>query len=120
MYTALISACSREILEAPASNRRLQLVLLERAQGVLVEMRNARLQTDPFLWNALIAAAGRAGQLQRAFQNMDDMQVRRSADVQHVRHLNCSFTFWPCHWLPMLADHVCDITTPSRLKTHIR
>ena len=50
-------------------------MLLERAQGVLVEMRNARLQTDPFLWNALIAAAGRAGQLQRAFQNLDDMQV---------------------------------------------
>lgn len=75
VYTALISACSREILEAPASNRRLQLVLLERAQGVLAEMRNARLQTDPFLWNALIAAAGRAGQLQRAFQNLDDMQV---------------------------------------------
>ncbi len=82
VYTALISACSREILEAPASNRRLQLVLLERAQGVLAEMRNARLQTDPFLWNALIAAAGRAGQLQRAFQNMDDMQVR-STNAQH-------------------------------------
>ena len=83
VYTALISACSREILEAPASNRRLQLVLLERAQGVLAEMRSARLQTDPVLWNALIAAAGRAGQLQRAFQNMDDMQVRSARLAQH-------------------------------------
>ena len=83
VYTALISACSREILEAPPSNRRLQLVLLERAQGVLAEMRNARLPPDPFLWNALIAAAGRAGQLQRAFQNMDDMQVGWRPLLQH-------------------------------------
>ena len=75
VYTALVSACSREILEAPASNRRLQLVLLERAQGVLAEMRAARIKTDAFLWNALIAAAGRAGQLQRAYQSLEDMQV---------------------------------------------
>ena len=39
VYTALISACSQEILRTPSSNRRLQLVLLERAQGVLAEVR---------------------------------------------------------------------------------
>lgn len=82
VYTALVSACSREILGAPASNRRLQLVLLERAQGVLAEMKAARVHADAFLWNALIAAAGRAGQLQRAFQSMDDMQVRFASSFE--------------------------------------
>ena len=79
VYTALVSACSREILEAPASGRRLQLVLLERAQGVLAEMRGQRIKTDAHLWNALIAAAGRAGQLQRAYQSLEDMQVGAAA-----------------------------------------
>lgn len=85
VYTALISACSREILNTPLGNRRLQLVLLERAHGVLAEMRAARLKPDAVLWNALITAAGRAGQLQRAFQTLEEMQVGRQhhKDVQN-------------------------------------
>lgn len=76
VYTSLISACSREILKISPDNRRLQLVLLERARGVLAEMRNSGLRPDAFLYNALITAAGRAGQVQGAFQTLEDMQVR--------------------------------------------
>lgn len=76
MYTALISACSREILDTSGANRRLQLVLLERARGVLAEMRGSGLRPDAVLWNTLITAAGRAGQVQGAFQTLEDMQVR--------------------------------------------
>jgi hypothetical protein len=39
VYTALIHACSQAILAAPPGNRRVQLVLLERAQGALAEAR---------------------------------------------------------------------------------
>ncbi len=39
-------------------------------------MRAARLHPDAVLWNALITAAGRAGQLQRAFQTLEEMQVQ--------------------------------------------
>lgn len=75
VYTSLISACSREILKISPDNRRLQLVLLERARGVLAEMRSSGLRPDAFLYNALITAAGRAGQVQGAFQTLEDMQV---------------------------------------------
>ena len=34
------------------------------------------MRPDAAVWNALIAAAGRAGQLQRAFEALQDMQVR--------------------------------------------
>lgn len=76
VYTALISACSREILDTPPANRRVQLVLLERARGVLGEVRANGLRPDAILWNALITAAGRAGQVQGAFQTLEDMQAR--------------------------------------------
>ena len=51
------------------------LVLLERAAGVMADMRASRIKPDRAVWNALITAAGRAGQLQRAFQGLEDMQV---------------------------------------------
>ena len=108
VYTALISACSREILQAPASNRRLQLVLLERAQGVLAEMRAARLMPDAHLWNALIAAAGRAGQLQRAFQNLDDMQVHSpAADLLRRLTMHMHSCLHICN-----AIRACKLATP--------
>ena len=45
------------------------------------QMRAARLHPDGVLWNALITAAGRAGQLQRAFQTLEEMQARTRACV---------------------------------------
>lgn len=38
-------------------------------------LQEARVRADAAVWNALIATAGRAGQLQRAFQALEDMQV---------------------------------------------
>jgi pentatricopeptide repeat protein len=43
---------------------------------VCMQMRAARHAPDAVLWNALIAAAGRAGQLQRAFHTLEEMQAR--------------------------------------------
>lgn len=37
--------------------------------------QEARVKPDAAVWNALIAAAGRAGQLQRALEALQDMQV---------------------------------------------
>ncbi|CAL8460572.1 g101 [Coccomyxa elongata] len=84
VYTSLISACSREILKISPDNRRLQLVLLERARGVLAEMRKSALRPDAFLYNALITAAGRAGQVQGAFQTLEDMQGSGCKADQHT------------------------------------
>ena len=56
-------------------SRTQSLVLLERAAGVMADMRAARIKPDRVVWNGLITAAGRAGQLQRAFQGLEDMQV---------------------------------------------
>lgn len=38
--------------------------------------QEVKVRPDAAVWNALIAAAGRAGQLQRAFEALQDMQVR--------------------------------------------
>lgn len=56
--------------------RRQQLVLLERAFGLVQDARAARIPTDAAVWNALVTAAGRAGQLQRAFE----------VSLGHARH----------------------------------
>ncbi|KAL3134957.1 hypothetical protein ABBQ32_007917 [Trebouxia sp. C0010 RCD-2024] len=75
VYTALISVCSGKIrLSESDSSRRDQLVLLERAFGVFHDMQEARVKPDAAVWNALIGAAGRAGQLQRAMEALRDMQ----------------------------------------------
>ncbi len=80
VYAALISACNQEALAAGGGHgRRQSLVLLERAAGVLGDMRAARVRPDRAVWNAFITAAGRAGQLQRAFQALEEMQARARA-----------------------------------------
>ena len=38
--------------------------------------QEVKVRPDAAVWNALIAAAGRAGQLQRAFEALQDMQVQ--------------------------------------------
>ena len=50
-------------------------MLLERALGVVSDMKAARVPGDAAVWNALVHAAGRAGQLQRAFNCVEDMLV---------------------------------------------
>lgn len=48
-------------------------MLLERAFALIDDMKGARIPTDAAVWNALVTAAGRAGQLQRAFNVLEDM-----------------------------------------------
>ena len=81
VYGALIHACSQEIQHMRPVNRRLQLVLLERAASIFDDMEKAHIMPDSVIWNAFIAAAGRAGQLQRAFDALTRMQVSLPAAV---------------------------------------
>lgn len=72
------------------------LVLLERAAGVMADMRAARIKPDRAVWNALITAAGRAGQLQRAFQSLEEMQARACAPhVTLDSYLGLLLLTWP-------------------------
>ena len=48
-------------------------MLLERAFALVDDMRAARIPADAAVWNALVTAAGRAGQLQRAFNFLEVM-----------------------------------------------
>lgn len=48
-------------------------MLLERAFALIDDLKSARIPTDAAVWNALVTAAGRAGQLQRAFNVLEDM-----------------------------------------------
>lgn len=77
-FSVLISACSEQIAKTHTTDRRKQLVLLERAFGLVDAMDAARVQPDAAVWNSLITAAGRAGQLQRAFDVLDEMLSRAS------------------------------------------
>lgn len=49
-------------------------------------LQEARVRADAAVWNALIATAGRAGQLQRAFEALEDMQV---CWLVHVTRASC-------------------------------
>ena len=73
VYATLISACSEQIAATPLSDRRTQLVLLERAFALVDGMSEARVNPDAAVWNALVTAAGRAGQLQRSFDVLEHM-----------------------------------------------
>ncbi|KAL4443545.1 hypothetical protein ABPG75_011282 [Micractinium tetrahymenae] len=73
VYASVVKACAQHISRLPPSERRQQLVLLERAFGLVQDARAARIPTDAAVWNALVTAAGRAGQLQRAFEVLEDM-----------------------------------------------
>eukprot|EP00891_Asterochloris_glomerata_P001000 jgi/Astpho2/1000/Aster-00825 len=78
VYTALITACSRRIHgSAGYISRRDQLVLLEQATQVFKDMQAARVRPDATAWNSLIASAGRAGNLQRAQEVLEDMLLNR-------------------------------------------
>ena len=48
-------------------------MLLERAFNLVEDMKGSRVVADAAVWNALVTAAGRAGQLQRAFNVLEDM-----------------------------------------------
>jgi pentatricopeptide repeat protein len=75
MYSALVSTCGAAILKSNG-DRRAQLVLLERAFNIVKDMISANLPVDTPVWNALVTASGRAGQLQRALSVLEDMLAR--------------------------------------------
>lgn len=108
VYGALIHACSREIQHMRPINRRLQLVLLERAATVFNDMEKARIMPDSVIWNAFIAAAGRAGQLQRAFDALNRMQVRlyvQSCPFCFVEALMQHHSLHPHHMMQLMQYH---------------
>lgn len=76
VFATLVAACSQSIITNFASDRRAQLVLLERAFGLIDLMDESRIQPDVVVWNALITASGRADQLQRAFSVLEEMISR--------------------------------------------
>ena len=45
------------------------------------DMETAHIKPDAAAWNALIAAAGAAEQLDRAFEVLEDMQVRAHTHI---------------------------------------
>eukprot|EP00887_Chlorella_sp_A99_P002066 scaffold18.g2066.t1 len=74
VFTTVVKACCEQIARRnTAADRRGQLVLLERAFGLVADMKALKVQTDTAVWNSLLAAAGRAGQLDRAFQVVEEM-----------------------------------------------
>ncbi len=60
--------------------------------------QEVKVRPDAAVWNALIAAAGRAGQLQRAFEALQDMQVEPilCSDSHTLCHKLC------CLWLVLV------------------
>ena len=69
VVSARVACCCRAIARVPDGDRRGQLVLLERAATLVEEARKVHnVDADAAVWNALINAAGRAGQLERALQ----------------------------------------------------
>lgn len=76
VYGSLLAALAGAMLRNPQvmSDRKEQLVLLERAVMVMDNAMKAGVFLDAPVWNALLCCAGRCCQLQRAFQILDDMQ----------------------------------------------
>lgn len=70
----MVAACVRGIMGAQG-NRKEQLVLLERAFGVVQDALSMHVPLDAAVWNALLACAARSNQLERSFEVLDMMQV---------------------------------------------
>ncbi len=66
--------------------------------------QEVKVRPDAAVWNALIAAAGRAGQLQRAFEALQDMQVQPRL---------CSGSYILCHELCILGLFLCILLASS-------
>uniref|UniRef100_A0A383VR28 PROP1-like PPR domain-containing protein n=1 Tax=Tetradesmus obliquus TaxID=3088 RepID=A0A383VR28_TETOB len=71
-YGALIAACAQGI-KTRSSDRKDQLVILDRAYQVLQEAMDAGVHLETPVWNALLMCAGRCRQLQRCFEVLDLM-----------------------------------------------
>lgn len=68
-----------------------------------------KVRPDAAVWNALIAAAGRAGQLQRAFEALQDMQVQsRLCSGSYI--LLCNFGLFLCILLASSTKHALSLS----------
>lgn len=74
LFAAFANAIERDI--RVNSDKREQLVLLERAFHMVDDASNSHLLLEVPVWNSLITLAGRSNQLDRAFQVIDMMQVK--------------------------------------------
>jgi len=75
--SALVSAYAASVRrQGPsATDRRTQLVLLERAFQLRDDLVEMNMTPDAVMWNTLITLAGRAGQLQRALDTVSEMEA---------------------------------------------
>ena len=67
VYGALISTLG-QAMKVGNTERRAQLVLLERACHLLEDMKESNILPDTANWNTLLTCAARSGQLQHAFE----------------------------------------------------
>jgi len=74
-------------------------------------LQEVKVRPDAAVWNALIAAAGRAGQLQRAFEALQDMQVqpRLCCDSHILCHELCVFGLFLCILLASRTKHALSL-----------
>lgn len=73
---ALANVCSSKMKSSNWNDRRGNLVLLERASGLLRDLNEFKVNPDTALWNVMVTCAGRAGQVHRAFNILQEMQER--------------------------------------------
>jgi len=73
--------------------------------------QEVKVRPDAAVWNALIAAAGRAGQLQRAFEALQDMQVqpRLCSDSNTLRASSVVSSLFLCILLASRRKHALSL-----------
>lgn len=73
---ALAKICALKMKASKWGDRRANLVLLERASSLLQDLKQFDVSPDTTLCNVLVTCAGRAGQLQRAFDLLQNLKLR--------------------------------------------
>ena len=82
-------------------------MLLEQATQVFKDMQAARVRPDATAWNSLIASAGRAGNLQRAQEVLEDMMVKLCTAVSPHE------CFEPCDLLTCVQQSTAGDPAPA-------
>ena len=76
MVGALATMCAKKLKSSKKEDRRTNLVLMERASNLIRDLEHFGIAPDTRMWNIFVVCAGRAGQLQRAFDTLQEMQER--------------------------------------------
>ena len=73
---ALATMCAKKLKSSKKEDRRTNLVLMERASNLIRDLQQFGIAPDTRMWNIFVVCAGRAGQVQRAFDTLQQMQER--------------------------------------------